>query len=121
MVEHIKDHGALELSVGLAGSRLLVSGDQNSLFLRRLLDGGQQVIDRLVRMRGDADGLTLSDQGKYDPARRPGLSSPRRSLDEQVTVSEIGNRVDSIGNGIDCASQYELTKLTPHEPRWLAA
>src|SRR5437867_8721872 len=72
----------------VAIGRLLEAAERQTLLARRLLDLREQVVNRLVAGRGDADAPAASHEVGDEARTRPGLAGPRRPLDEEVARVE---------------------------------
>ena len=70
----------------VAGARLLAPVEGDPELAGRLDDGVEQVVDRLVARRGDADRLPVREQVRDQASGRPGLARAGRALDHEVAI-----------------------------------
>ena len=85
---HARDVSARVERLGIAAARLLQPAELEPELGSAGLDRVEQVVDRLVARRGDADGLPARDQVGDQPPRRPGLPGAGRPLDHEVPAVE---------------------------------
>ena len=76
------------LRLGVAAARLLHPVEGEPELGRARLDLGQELVDRPVARRGDADRLARGEQAGDQPARRPRLARAGRALDHEVAPVE---------------------------------
>ena len=84
----VLDARARVVRLRVAAARLLQPVEAEPELGRRLLDRVEQVVDRLVARRGDADALAARDQVGDQPPRRPRLPRAGRPLDHEVAAVE---------------------------------
>ncbi len=82
------DVRARVLRLGVAGARLLQPAVVEPELGGGVLDRVEQVVDRLVARRGDADALAVRHQVRDQPAGRPRLPRAGRPLDDEVALVE---------------------------------
>src|SRR5207244_4581438 len=82
------------LGLQVAGGCLLESLEAQAGRARDLLDLGEQVVDGLVALRGDADAPAVGEQVHDDPGPGPRLAGAGRPLEKQVArVEPEGQRL----------------------------
>ena len=74
--------------VGLVQVALLQPAELEALLARRLLDLGDEVVDRLVARRRDADATAEAHQAHDQPRAGVGLPRSGRALDHEVATAE---------------------------------
>ena len=83
----VPDELALELGVRVPGG-LLETFEAHAGGTGDLLDLGEQIVDGLVALRGDADAPAVGQQVHDDPGARPRLAGAGRALEEEVAPVE---------------------------------
>ena len=81
VVRDVLDVLALVVRLRVAAARLLLADEGR-------VDRVEHVVDRLVALRRDADGLAGSDERRDQPADRPRLARAGRALDDEVAAVE---------------------------------
>ena len=94
------------------GVGLLDDADRDPLLGRGLDDRLDQVADRLVRLRGDADPLPGPHEVEDHPGAGVGLAGPRRTLDRQHARSSSSARRRAASR----ASSPGSTRAAPSRP-----
>src|SRR5206468_3249984 len=88
------DELAIEFRLLVSLTRFLQPAELEALRARDLLDLLEQVVDRLVAVRGDADPLARSHQVDEQARSGPGLAGAGRPLDEEIALVEAeGDRL----------------------------
>ena len=82
------DPVALVERLRVAAARLLAAAERRALLGAPPPRPREQVVDRLVARRGDADALARAEQCDDQPRRRPRLAGAGRALDEEMAAVE---------------------------------
>ena len=81
----------------------------------RRLDLGEQLVDRLVALRGDADPLAAREQVRDEPRARPRLPRAGRALDEEVRALDVARRARSSPRAARLHARAAERRLAPQE------
>ena len=84
VVEDVLDDLPRELRLGVPAARLLHALELQPTLGRGALDLGEELVDRPVARRGDADTLPFRDEPRDQPSGRPGLPGAGRALDHEM-------------------------------------
>ena len=84
VVEDVLDDLPRELRLGVPAARLLHALELQPTLGRGALDLGEELVDRAVARRGDADTLPFRDEPRDQPSGRPGLPGAGRALDHEM-------------------------------------
>ncbi len=104
---------ALVVRVGIPARRLLQPAQRDAGLERIRLDLREELVDRLVTLRGDRDALPAIDQVRDEPRPGPRLPRSGRALDEEVRALDVA---DELAHRLEPLALDAL----PAE-RWLAA
>ena len=97
----------LSNAVSLSGSPRFAPENVIALPVGLVLHRPEEVVDRLVAERGDADALSLPHERDRHAGALPGLPGPGRPLDEQVALPEREHR----SHGIEVESDVRRASL----------
>jgi hypothetical protein len=100
---------AFKHALPVVAARLLHAPEIDPAFLRHLLQGDEQIVDRLVAVGGNGDALAAAKELGDDVRAGGGLAGAGRPLDEQGAPVQAGVRLDGL----------LLVKLVLLTSRWL--
>jgi hypothetical protein len=94
VVRDILDHVAVKEGIGLIGGTFLLAIEPEIVGLGGLFHGGQEIVDRFMRVGRNADLVSCTEEGNNDVRGHRGLAGAGWSLDTENTLAQIGDDPD---------------------------